>query len=421
MASPAETAAMRRALELAATDDVPLGPNPRVGCVLLDADGRRRRRGLPPRRRHAARRGRRAGRAPATAARGATAVVTLEPCNHTGRTGPCAEALIAAGVAPGRLRPGRPQPGRGRRRRRAARGRRRRRGRPARRRGGRRSTRRGRSPMRARPAVRHLEVRRDPRRPRRRRRRHQPVDHRAAGPRRRAPRCARTVRRDRGRHRHRARRRPAADRPRRGSDGADLPRDRQPLRVVVGHAAAARRPPGCSTTPRRRCVLRHPRPRGGARRPCTRASVQHVLLEGGPTLAGAFVAAGLVDEVVAYVAPGPARRRAAAPGDAGITTIADGVAAADRWTSRALGRRRPASPRVPTHGGGLRCSPASSRSSARSWRSSRRSDAVRLTVRGPLVVADASHGDSIAVNGVLPDRRRARRRRPSPPTSCRRR
>ena len=32
------------------------------------------------------------------AARGATAVVTLEPCNHTGRTGPCAEALIEAGV-----------------------------------------------------------------------------------------------------------------------------------------------------------------------------------------------------------------------------------------------------------------------------------------------------------------------------------
>ena len=33
-----------------------------------------------------------------TRARGGTAVVTLEPCNHTGRTGPCAQALIAAGI-----------------------------------------------------------------------------------------------------------------------------------------------------------------------------------------------------------------------------------------------------------------------------------------------------------------------------------
>ena len=38
--SAAERHAMRRALELAASDGVPLGPNPRVGCVLLDDDGR---------------------------------------------------------------------------------------------------------------------------------------------------------------------------------------------------------------------------------------------------------------------------------------------------------------------------------------------------------------------------------------------
>ena len=37
--TPAEQAAMRRALELAATPGVPLGPNPRVGCVLLDDAG----------------------------------------------------------------------------------------------------------------------------------------------------------------------------------------------------------------------------------------------------------------------------------------------------------------------------------------------------------------------------------------------
>lgn len=98
-ASPmSERAAMLRALELAATPGVPLAPNPRVGCVLLDAEGamiaegHHRGAGTP----HAevdalTRAGERA--------RGATAVVTLEPCNHTGRTGPCAQALLAAGVA----------------------------------------------------------------------------------------------------------------------------------------------------------------------------------------------------------------------------------------------------------------------------------------------------------------------------------
>ena len=56
------------------------------------------RRGVPPRRRDRPRRGRRTGPG-GERARGATAVVTLEPCNHTGRTGPCADALVAAGVA----------------------------------------------------------------------------------------------------------------------------------------------------------------------------------------------------------------------------------------------------------------------------------------------------------------------------------
>ncbi|GAB7007963.1 bifunctional diaminohydroxyphosphoribosylaminopyrimidine deaminase/5-amino-6-(5-phosphoribosylamino)uracil reductase RibD [Nocardioides sp. AN3] len=92
-----ERVAMRRALELAASPDAPLWPNPRVGCVLLAADGStvaegyHRGAGTPHAEADALAR---AG----SSARGATAIVTLEPCNHTGRTGPCSEALIAAGV-----------------------------------------------------------------------------------------------------------------------------------------------------------------------------------------------------------------------------------------------------------------------------------------------------------------------------------
>ncbi|MGB1406934.1 bifunctional diaminohydroxyphosphoribosylaminopyrimidine deaminase/5-amino-6-(5-phosphoribosylamino)uracil reductase RibD [Alloalcanivorax venustensis] len=88
---------MARALELARRALYTTDPNPRVGCVLahdglIIAEGFHARAGEP----HAER------NALATAgehARGATAYVTLEPCSHTGRTGPCADALIEAGVA----------------------------------------------------------------------------------------------------------------------------------------------------------------------------------------------------------------------------------------------------------------------------------------------------------------------------------
>ncbi len=95
--SDSEREAMRRALALAASDGVPLGPNPRVGCVLLGPDGSTIAEGFHRGAGHPHAEVDALARA-GFAARGATAVVTLEPCNHVGRTGPCARALIDAGV-----------------------------------------------------------------------------------------------------------------------------------------------------------------------------------------------------------------------------------------------------------------------------------------------------------------------------------
>ncbi|MFE2144455.1 bifunctional diaminohydroxyphosphoribosylaminopyrimidine deaminase/5-amino-6-(5-phosphoribosylamino)uracil reductase RibD [Streptomyces sp. NPDC059456] len=88
---------MRRAIELAARGLGSTSPNPIVGCVITDAagtvvgEGWHQRAGGPHAEVHAL-------RAAGAAARGGTAYVTLEPCNHTGRTGPCAQALIEAGI-----------------------------------------------------------------------------------------------------------------------------------------------------------------------------------------------------------------------------------------------------------------------------------------------------------------------------------
>ncbi|MBF4163167.1 bifunctional diaminohydroxyphosphoribosylaminopyrimidine deaminase/5-amino-6-(5-phosphoribosylamino)uracil reductase RibD [Nocardioides sp. CBS4Y-1] len=89
---------MRRALALAATPGVPMvADTRRVGCVLLDDAGRTIAEGFHagPGTPHAEAA---ALAAAADSAAGTTAVVTLEPCDHTGRTGPCTQALIAAGV-----------------------------------------------------------------------------------------------------------------------------------------------------------------------------------------------------------------------------------------------------------------------------------------------------------------------------------
>lgn len=88
---------MGRALELAAQGRTSTQPNPRVGCVIafgeqVIGEGWHQRSGEPHAEVFALRE---AGER----ARGATAFVTLEPCNHHGRTPPCSVALIAAGIA----------------------------------------------------------------------------------------------------------------------------------------------------------------------------------------------------------------------------------------------------------------------------------------------------------------------------------
>ncbi|MFC6633056.1 bifunctional diaminohydroxyphosphoribosylaminopyrimidine deaminase/5-amino-6-(5-phosphoribosylamino)uracil reductase RibD [Microbulbifer taiwanensis] len=89
---------MARAIQLAERGLYTTMPNPRVGCVIADdggeivGEGWHRRAGLP----HAEVE---ALDDAGERARGATVYVTLEPCSHTGRTGPCADALVEAGVA----------------------------------------------------------------------------------------------------------------------------------------------------------------------------------------------------------------------------------------------------------------------------------------------------------------------------------
>ena len=320
MASDTETTAMRRALSLAAAPGLPTGPNPRVGCVLLAADGSvlatgvHRGAGTP----HAEVDALAVAARSARSARGATAVVTLEPCNHTGRTGPCAVALVEAGIArvvyaQADLNP-------------VATG--------------------GASTLRAagvdvegglladeaealnpywtfavthgRPYVTWKLA--------------TTLDGRSAA----ADGSSRWITSEESRadvHRLRSTVDAVlvgtgtvlADDPeltvREG--GAPIPRERQPLRVVLGSRPV---PPGArvldASAP---TVLLAGHDLPSALADLAARDVQHVLLEGGPTLAGAMVAAGLVDRVVAYIAPVLLGAGPAALGDAGITTISQAL------------------------------------------------------------------------------------------------
>ncbi len=316
--SPAEQAAMARALELAQTPGVPLAPNPRVGCVLLDADGTTIAEGYH----------RGAGTAHAEVdallaagdrARGATAVVTLEPCNHTGRTGPCAQALVEAGVA--RVVFAQADAS-------------------AEASGGTATLEAagvqvegGLQADEARDINRGWTFAADHGRPLVTWKFATTLDGRSAA----ADGTSRWVssgpaRRDT----HRLRGlcdtilvgtgTVLVDDPAlnvRDEDDVPLPRDRQLLRAVMGERevpAGRRVLDGTAET----VVLATRDPHAALADLFARGS-RHVFLEGGPTLAAAFLKAGLVDEVVAYVAPMLLGNGRSAVGDLGIDTIADAL------------------------------------------------------------------------------------------------
>ena len=318
MASQAEIAAMGRALELAQTPGVPFGPNPRVGCVLMDAngaviaEGHHRGAGHP----HAEvdaliRAGRRA--------RGATAVVTLEPCNHTGRTGPCALALLNAGVA--RVVYAQPDTS------------------PVARGGGEAlraagvDVEGGVLADRARAVNPIWTFAVENNRPYVTWKYATTLDGRSAA----ADGTSQWITSPEARadvHRLRAEcdaivvgtGTVLADNPRltaRDASGRPLDPSRQPLRVVMG----LRRIPADAAVldDAAETLLLSTRDPADALKRLLDQDRQHVLLEGGPTLAGAFWRDGLVDRVVAYVAPALLGAGSAALADAGIGTITDAI------------------------------------------------------------------------------------------------
>ncbi|MFF8276167.1 bifunctional diaminohydroxyphosphoribosylaminopyrimidine deaminase/5-amino-6-(5-phosphoribosylamino)uracil reductase RibD [Streptomyces lateritius] len=334
MATQADITAMRRAIVLAARGLGSTSPNPVVGCVVLDASGHQvgegwhQRAGGPHAEIHALRE---AG----VLARGGTAYVTLEPCNHTGRTGPCAEALLEAGISRVFYAVGDPNP--------QATG--------------------GADTLRAAGAEVFGGLLADEAeagniawltsvrlgRPHVTWKYAATLDGRIAA----ADGTSRWITSAESRadvHRLRA----EADAVVVGSGTArtddphlavrDIEEAVQPLRVVVDTEATAVKPGARilddaaptliavaedAETPLTD-VVRLPRADRGLSVPALldalhERGVRSVLLEGGPTLAGAFVAAGAVDKVVGYLAPVLLGAGPNALADAGITTIADAL------------------------------------------------------------------------------------------------
>lgn len=312
-----EQAAMHRALALASTVRGATSPNPPVGAVILTPDGVLAGEGVtaPAGGPHAEVR---ALEQAGADARGGTAVVTLEPCAHTGRTGPCTEALIAAGVARVVYAVADPNPD-------AAGG----------------ADRLREAGVEVLGGVAEDEARAGALRPWLFAVAHgrpmvtwkyaATLDGRVAA----ADRTSQWITGPVARadvHALRA----TVDAILVGSgtvleddpsltvrvDGARAPR--QPLRVVLDRRhrvhAGARVLDGAAET----LVLDTAAPRFALKALHDRG-VRHVLLEGGPTLAGAFVAADCIDEVVAYLAPMLLGAGPAALGDADIGTLGDAV------------------------------------------------------------------------------------------------
>lgn len=316
--TPAELAAMDRALALALRGPA-YGPNPRVGCVLLTPDGRTLAEGwhAGAGTAHAEPAAVADARASGAPTQGATAVVTLEPCRHTGRTPPCADLLLDAGIARVVYGLADPNPEAS---------------------GG--AARLADAGVEVVGGVRHEEAAALLRvwagsvragRPWVTLKLAASLDGRVAAP----DGSARWITSAAARaHAHRLRAEVGAIAVGTGTVAADDPAltartadgetaAHQPLRVVVGlrdvPPGARLRGPGGE--------LVHVRTHDPADVVATlaRREVRHLLVEGGPTVSAAFLRAGLVDEVVAYVAPVLVGGGLSAVGDLGVVGIGDAM------------------------------------------------------------------------------------------------
>lgn len=289
MPSAAELAALARADALGAAGLGSTSPNPSVGCVVLSAAGGVVGEGAtePPPGRHAEVV---ALAASGDAARGGTAVVTLEPCRHHGRTPPCTDALIAAGVARVVLAAPDPHDEAG---------------------GGAAVLAAAGIDVElvgedAAPSLRPWLAATRSGRPYVTLKTATTLDGRVAAP----DGSSRWITGPEARaDGHRLRARVDAIVVGSGTVLADDPAltvrdvgvDRTPLRVVVDRRG--RTPAGAKVRDAGAPTLVTAAAPADLLADLFALGVRHVLLEGGPTLAGAFVAAGLVDELVAYIAP----------------------------------------------------------------------------------------------------------------------